>query len=262
MLIALVHGLIIALFLGLGARWPRPGGRGLTADTLLNLANGVLLFGLRTLFVTWAALSIDLPRCDLSSVKGFGPQLLVVFLISDFTRYWVHYLHHRIPLLWRFHAVHHSTSRLDATAGLRMHLVDFVQLSLIPVVLFGMLFDVSSFDPWVWPALVIITDLFDAFQHADIDMSLNHPLATAFDWVFNNPVFHSWHHSIDPGALHGNYGQALTIWDRIFQTHVPHTRSATTVGLPSGERLRGTLWGLQMLRPEGATTARTEHITT
>lgn len=260
--IVITHGFIIALFLAVGARFPRSRGPALTRETLVNLTNGAMLAGLRFLFVaslaTSAATASALPRCDLSWVRGFSAQLIVAFLLSDLTRYTLHYLHHRVEILWRFHAVHHSTVRLDATAGLRMHLVDFVQLSLVPVLLFGLLFDVSSFDPRVWPALIIITDAFDAFQHADIEMDLTRPLPAAWDRAFNNPVFHSWHHSTHPGEHNGNYGQALTIWDRLFGTHIAHRRGTLDTGLPANQRLDPTLWGLQLLRPAGARPPATE----
>lgn len=253
--IVITHGFIIALFLAVGARFPRSRGPALTRETLVNLTNGAMLAGLRFVFVASLATSVatasTLPRCDLSWVRGLAAQLLVAFLLSDLTRYTLHYLHHRVEILWRFHAVHHSTVRLDATAGLRMHLVDFIQLSLVPVLLFGFLFDASTFDPWVWPALIIVTDVFDAFQHADIALDLTHPLAAMWDRAFNNPVFHSWHHSTNPGEYNGNYGQALTIWDRLFGTHIAHRRGALDTGLPADQRLAPTLWGLQLLRPAG-----------
>lgn len=255
MMLALLHGLIIAAFLAISARIPRRRQPFVSRDSFINVANGGLLAALRFAFAntlaTTAAVASPLPRCDLSWITGLLAQFAAAFLLTDLTRYGLHYLHHRVDFLWRFHAVHHSSTRLDATSGLRMHVVDFIQLSLIPVVLFGMLFDASRFDPWVWPAVVVVTDLFDAFQHADIDMSLDRPLAAAWGRIFNNPVFHSWHHSTNPGEYNGNYGQALTVWDRLFGTHIPHRQAASSLGLPPSERLRNSLLGLQMLQPEG-----------
>lgn len=248
MLIAMVHGVIILAFLAAGTRWPRIHGGMITSDTMLNFVNGAMLAAFRATALWLIATQGSVPRCSLASVQGLAWQFMVVFLLSDFTRYWLHYAHHRFEILWRFHRVHHSSPRLDASSGLRMHIVDFVQLSLIPVVLFGVVFDCSTFDPRVWPALVILTDVFDAFQHANLGMTLRHPAAQVWDCFFNNPVFHSWHHSTNPGEYNGNYGQALTIWDRLFDTHIPHRVPALDVGLPAEERIQNTLLGMQTLR--------------
>jgi sterol desaturase/sphingolipid hydroxylase (fatty acid hydroxylase superfamily) len=262
-LVLLTHGALIAVFLAAGARWPRLpalcppkewrwGGDVLPIlrrETVINLATGALLAGLRAAVISLAALQIAVTRCPLA-VHGFALQFMTAFLLSDFARYWIHYMHHRFDVLWKFHRVHHSTRQLDASAGLRMHVVDFVQLSLIPVVLFGFLFDATSFDLRVWPLLAITTDFFDAFQHSDIAMTLESPLVRAWNRLFNNPVFHSWHHSTNPGEYNGNYGQALTIWDRIFNTHIPHRAPALDCGLPVDESLEASVLGLQLLRPD------------
>lgn len=240
-----VHGAIIAAFLAAGVAQPRTRSR--LSDTLLNLTTGATLaLGRMILLSGWVGSHAGAIRLD---VHGAAAQCLAAFLIADFARYWLHYAHHRVDALWRFHRVHHSSETLDASSGLRMHAVDFAQLTLLPICLFGGLFNVSGFDPRVWPALVVITDLFDAMQHANIALALDRPLARAWDRLFNNPVFHSWHHSVNPGEHNGNYGQALTIWDRVFGTHIDRVHAATEFGLPEGERLEASWWGLQALRP-------------
>jgi lathosterol oxidase len=51
-------------------------------------------------------------------------QLAAIVLTADFVQYWVHRAFHRVPWLWRFHAVHHSSRALDWLAGSRPHVVD------------------------------------------------------------------------------------------------------------------------------------------
>ena len=245
----IVHGGSIAIFLLAGVLWPRRKMPWPARDTIVNVTTGVSLAMLR---FTVLALAVHLPagRCyRFVTVQQPVVQFLIVFLLSDFTRYWVHYLHHRIDFLWRFHRVHHSSEFLDATSGLRMHVIDFLALSMIPVVLFGVLFDCSRFSPVVWIALALTTDAFDAFEHANIRMSLTSPWMARWNLLFNNPVFHGWHHSTDPGEYNGNYGQALTIWDRIFNSHIPHTQPPPEMGLPERDRLLNSALGLQMLQP-------------
>src|SRR5207244_2237724 len=43
------------------------------------------------------------------------------FLLLDYTLYLWHWLNHRVPFLWRFHAVHHIDLDLDASTGVRFH---------------------------------------------------------------------------------------------------------------------------------------------
>ena len=54
-------------------------------------------------------------------------RVVLGFLLLDYTLYLWHRLNHRVPFLWRFHAVHHIDLDLDTTTGLRFH---FGELSL------------------------------------------------------------------------------------------------------------------------------------
>jgi hypothetical protein len=53
-------------------------------------------------------------------------QFVEIVLVADLSEYAIHRLFHRVPFLWRFHAVHHSSEVMDWLAGSRMHLVDVV----------------------------------------------------------------------------------------------------------------------------------------
>jgi sterol desaturase/sphingolipid hydroxylase (fatty acid hydroxylase superfamily) len=54
-------------------------------------------------------------------VKG-----IVVFLLLDYTNYLWHVLNHKVPLLWRFHVVHHSDKDLDLTTAIRFHFGEII----------------------------------------------------------------------------------------------------------------------------------------
>ena len=59
---------------------------------------------------------------------------------TDLTQYWVHRAFHRVPLLWRFHHIHHSAESMDWLAGSRLHLVDVAVtrgLSYVPIYVLG-----------------------------------------------------------------------------------------------------------------------------
>jgi len=48
-------------------------------------------------------------------------RVVLGFLLLDYSLYLWHRLNHRMPFLWRFHAVHHIDLDLDSTTGLRFH---------------------------------------------------------------------------------------------------------------------------------------------
>ena len=82
--------------------------------------------------VVWAG-----GRAHPGLMEGFGPVIeqprwlvvLEMLFIGDFFYYWAHRLAHTWPLLWRVHAVHHSSRHLRWTSALRVHPAEtYVQL--------------------------------------------------------------------------------------------------------------------------------------
>ena len=53
-------------------------------------------------------------------------QFLAIIFVADFSQYWIHRAFHRVPWLWRVHAVHHSSRVMDWMAGSRLHLFDVI----------------------------------------------------------------------------------------------------------------------------------------
>ena len=49
---------------------------------------------------------------------------IALFVVSDFTRYWLHRFLHTIPVLWEFHKVHHSAKVLTPITFYRVHPVE------------------------------------------------------------------------------------------------------------------------------------------
>ncbi|MCU1333731.1 MAG: fatty acid hydroxylase superfamily protein, partial [Candidatus Angelobacter sp.] len=48
-------------------------------------------------------------------------EIVAAVVLMDYTLYLWHVLTHRVPFLWRFHAVHHVDLDLDASTALRFH---------------------------------------------------------------------------------------------------------------------------------------------
>ena len=245
-----VKAIAMVFFQTLGTVKPRVRGQGfLPRDAILNLINGVGLFALKLLVLNAALRWLDVGLVDLSWLPSGPAQFVFALVVLDFTRYWVHYADHRVPWLWTFHRVHHSAETLDSTTGLRMHLVDFLQLSCLPALTFGLIFNGHQLAPWVLPAAMAVADVFDAFEHSNTPWPATNPLARLWGKFFNNPLFHSWHHTRDGELCDGNYGNTLVIWDRMFGTDVTQAEPPPLLGLSADQAIEDqSLLGWQLLR--------------
>lgn len=148
------------------------------------------------------------------SSQPMALQMLEAFLLGNFLGYWSHRLSHTIPLLWRFHKIHHSSRKLDWLAAARRHPLEQTWVGLfigIPLIFLG--FNVEQV------AIVQLFNLFwGIFLHSNTALrfkGLRHVIAT--------PEFHHWHHS----ANRYNTNYSLFPWlDRMFGTsHQPPERA-------------------------------------
>ena len=51
-------------------------------------------------------------------------QFFLAVVVADLAEWTIHYALHKVPFLWRFHSIHHSSEALDWIAGSRSHFVD------------------------------------------------------------------------------------------------------------------------------------------
>ena len=244
----LLHGTAMGVFLGLGALLPRDRSQKLIhTDLLINVATGGAIFLLLKPVMNWVSESLQW-HIYAPPIEHPVLQFFLAFLLIDFSRYWLHYVHHRVPFFWQFHRVHHSSERLDSTSGLRMHVFDFLQLGLIPIFWFGVVLDVQQWSEWVVPWALGVGVLFDAFQHANLRFDLSKPWNKAWHMLFNNPHFHVWHHTRDGKKQDGNYGNSLVVWDRIFGTEVTKEHVPPLLGISAEQNLKNDPISLQLLR--------------
>src|SRR6201999_2190212 len=86
-------------------------------------------------------------------------RLLPVLVLADVAGYWMHRAMHRVPVLWRLHAVHHAPTELHWFEAWRQHPIDFLVHGLA-VGLPGALLDASLADI---ASVVLIRKVFTAF---------------------------------------------------------------------------------------------------
>lgn len=139
----------------------------------------------------------------------FALQLLIVYVVADLGRYWQHRLHHMIPFLWRFHALHHSVERMSVFKTSRSH---FVERYLQQVFMFGLLILAGCpLEVLVW--YIIPNSVIGLLDHSNLDVELGH-----FERVLMGPKGHRLHHSAAPEDMDTNFGSAIVLWDVVFRT--------------------------------------------
>lgn len=136
-------------------------------------------------------------------------QVVMVTVIADLGFYVAHFLMHKVPLLWNFHAVHHSSEEMDWLAACRVHPVDQVFVkgaSIVPIFALGFS-EAAIFIGgliYLWQSLLI---------HSNVRMNFG-----PIKWLIASPEFHHWHHSNHAEACDKNFAGQLVVWDLLFRT--------------------------------------------
>ena len=147
-----------------------------------------------------------------------GLEILLTVVALDFAIYWQHVLMHRVPMLWRFHIVHHSDLDLDVSSGLRFHPVEII-LSMIYKILVVLVLGPSV------PAVVLFETILNGmaqFTHSNV--YLPEALDRALRRLLVTPDMHRIHHSIEWPETNSNYGFNLSVWDRWFGSYRQEAR--------------------------------------
>ena len=150
-------------------------------------------------------------------------QIVEVVLVADLGLYFAHRMVHAIPLLWRFHQIHHSNEELDWLAAFRVHPVDQIAtkgLSLVPVFALG-------FSDAAIAVFVLLSQWHAILLHSNISIGFG-PLR----WLIASPNFHHWHHSKEVAARDKNFAGQLSLLDVLFGTaHMPHGQVPSQFGI-------------------------------
>lgn len=137
-------------------------------------------------------------------------QVVLGLIIAELGLYGAHRFAHENLFFWRFHALHHSVTRLWVVNTGRFHFIDSgfkIALSQIPLYLLG-----APLPVFLW--IGAVTAFIGILTHCNIDVRTG-PL----DLVFSTPRLHRWHHSRVIAEGNTNYGENLILWDQIFGTY-------------------------------------------
>ena len=202
-----------------------------------------LLVGV-TVFLTMAPavwLFADFVAPDVQATIGGLPlwlQVLLAIFVADLFQYAIHRAFHRVPFLWRFHAIHHSSRAMDWLAGSRLHLVDIVMtraVAFIPLYLLG-------FSERALQIYLVLIAFHAVFNHANVDFDLR-----ALRWWVATPHYHHWHHTAEADAVDRNFAAQLPVIDWLFGTAHQPEAWPTQYGLAEGDAPVG--WWHQVVMP-------------
>jgi sterol desaturase/sphingolipid hydroxylase (fatty acid hydroxylase superfamily) len=225
---------LAALFIVLERLWPRRSSqsifrRGWFLDLLLIVFNSrfaAMILGYLTIY--WIA--------DLDAIFARGwvarwsppAQFVILLVTTDFVKWCVHNLMHRVSFLWRFHRLHHGVEEMDWLSDWRFHPAEVIFYNsalYFPAALLGVAGNVAL-------AVGIFDTLIGHFAHANLRFRIGW-----LKYIINSPQMHLWHHNHpDCGPVNRNFAVTLSVWDWLFGTaHVP-SDDPSRLGLPTAEQ--------------------------
>ncbi len=150
-------------------------------------------------------------------------QLIETLVAADLLGYFGHRLFHRAGLLWRIHAVHHSSEDLDWLSATRLHPLNEAGMRLFQVVPLYLL----GFRGGALASVAPLLTAWAVIIHANLNWDLG-PLR----YVIASPLFHRWHHTSEEEGLDRNFAGLFPWIDAMFGTlYMPRGRQPERFGL-------------------------------
>jgi sterol desaturase/sphingolipid hydroxylase (fatty acid hydroxylase superfamily) len=188
-------------------------------ESLNRLARNFSLAGLN--FLVGPLIVLPLSQFAAAHALGFRPawwNMALDLVVLDLWIYAWHRLNHVVPLLWRFHEVHHLDEMLDTSTALRFHFGEVVISSVVRAGVIWLL-GVRFGTVLLFETLVVLAAL---FQHSNVKLPPS--VERALSLVIVTPSIHWMHHHARRVDTDSNYATVLSVWDRIFLSISPHVR--------------------------------------
>lgn len=136
----------------------------------------------------------------------------ITFLLLDYTNYLWHVLLHKLPILWRFHLVHHCDPDLDVTTALRFHFGELIG-SVFYRGAFVFLSGASPLDVLLYE---IAFESATQFHHSNWRLPVE--VEKGLNKIFVTPRMHGTHHSVVSDDMNSNFSVIFSFWDRLHST--------------------------------------------
>ena len=218
-----------------------------------------ILFALPAFFVNRVLLlPIPFAVCNWAQMQHFGLfnrfnwplalQVLVGVLALDYAYYWWHIATHRVPLLWRFHRIHHADEDMDVTTATRFHWAEL----LVSVLFRSATVWLLGIAPIAFLLYEVLFEIAGQFHHSNWRLNLN--TESKLSRLFITPRLHGIHHSVERDETDSNWGTVFSLWDKWHQTRrddVP--QNEIVIGAPDLRHERDLsvwqLWTLPFRKP-------------
>jgi sterol desaturase/sphingolipid hydroxylase (fatty acid hydroxylase superfamily) len=164
-------------------------------------------------------------------------QLFAAIVVADLAEYFIHLALHKVPFLWRFHSVHHSSKALDWIAGSRAHFIDDTLVRgfiLVPLML-------GFSQSIIFGYLIFVT------IHATLSHCNFRPGVKWLEEYLVMPRYHHWHHTSQKEGIDKNFAIHFPWIDRLFGTYYYPDEWPERYGL-DGEEIAPGFWG-QTIEP-------------
>ncbi|RYY73524.1 MAG: fatty acid hydroxylase family protein [Gammaproteobacteria bacterium] len=152
-------------------------------------------------------------------------QWIFGFIAWDFCFYWMHRLHHKIPVLWAVHYVHHQGEEFNLTLGVRnswySSLTNFPFIAWLAIV--GLPLEI----------FIVVSSIHYTVQFYNHNAIVKK--SGILDRLLITPANHRVHHGLDSRYVNKNFGGTFLWWDKLFgsfQAHEAHIDDR--IGLKSG----------------------------
>lgn len=158
-------------------------------------------------------------------------ESVIAFLLMDLAFYYWHLLNHKIPVLWRFHNVHHIDPDLDVSTAFRFHFGEIGLSTLFRIIQISII----GVSPFVFLIYELCFTTNTIFQHSNIKLPIK--LERVLNKIIVTPRMHGIHHSQMMNETNSNYSTVFSWWDKIHKTirlNIPQDK--IVIGIPAYQK--------------------------
>jgi sterol desaturase/sphingolipid hydroxylase (fatty acid hydroxylase superfamily) len=161
------------------------------------------------------AIATERNRWGLLNAMGLPvwSKFVLAIVLLDLAIYLQHVMFHAVPVLWRFHRMHHSDLDFDVTTGSRFHIGEILLSAGYKFALVSVL-GVPAASFVVFEVALNATSM---FNHSNVHIPA--ALDPVLRWVLVTPDMHRVHHSVVRDETNSNFGFNLSCWDRLLGTY-------------------------------------------
>lgn len=195
-----------------------------------------LFFTLTTAIINFAFALVIVKTSDAAVAGAWGllgwtelpiwMDIILGLMLMDLVgAYFIHWLEHKVHWMWKFHIIHHSDTKVDATTALRHHPGESVFRAVFTLLAVA----VTGAPMWLVMIYQSMSAFLSQFNHSNTRLPdwLDKPLR----WIIITPAMHRVHHHSELPYTDVNYGNIFPWWDRIFGTYDHLEADAIDYGL-------------------------------